>query len=335
MQNRNSFFFITQNINFNLNMKSKILSCGGYLPSKCLTNQDLETIVETTSEWIETRTGITQRFIVEDNEKTSDMAFHASIEALKMANKTHIDGIIVATTTPDATFPSTACFLQKKLNDVGVLSNFAFDIQAVCSGFVYGMTIANSMIKSGMAKTILLCGADSLSKIVNWKDRETCVLFGDGAGAIVLEETNDEKSGIEFCHIASDGRLSDLLFTTGGVCTQNSGFISMKGKEVFKHAVTKMSNGIEMILQQMKKQKEEVKLVIPHQANERILDAVCARLEMQESQFANTIKKHANTSAATIPLALKEYFHTLNRGDLIILEALGGGLTWGGVGLYF
>ena len=318
-------------------MKGKITSCAGYLPEKRVTNDELSKTVDTTDEWIRERTGITQRFLVSNGQKTSDLAFNAATLALNKINCTHIDGIILATTTPDLTFPSTACIVQKMLMESGVSSNFAFDIQAVCSGFVYATAMANSLIQSGTAKNLLVIGADSLSNILDWTDRETCVLFGDGAGAIVLESTKfDDISGIIDCNLYSDGSHSDLLYTTGGVsATKTSGFIKMKGREVFRHAVSKMSQGIEETLQKSGFSKDDVKFIVAHQANERILDAVAHKLQIPDEKFIKTVQKHANTSAASIPLALSDLLESrisaLNHGDLVVFEALGAGLTWGSI----
>jgi 3-oxoacyl-[acyl-carrier-protein] synthase-3 len=317
-------------------MKVKILSCGGYLPKQCLTNDDLVTIkkIDTSDEWIRSRTGITQRFIVAEGEMLSDMALEASLIALKDIES--IDGIIFATSTQELAFPSSACLVQKKLKQAGVkVTGFAFDIVAACAGFVYGVATANSFLKSGLGKRILVIGADTVSKAINWKDRETCVLFGDGAGAIVIEAVSDkEESGILDCSLLADGTLGHLLQTTAGLTDRDKPlYILMQGKEVFIHAVRKMTESIETLIARNNLKKEDIDWIIAHQANIRILEGVADKLQMPKEKFIITIDKHANTSAATIPLALWETLKQdkIKRGDTIIFEALGGGLTWGGI----
>ena len=315
-------------------MKGKILSCGGYLPTIKLTNDDLAKKVETSDEWIKTRTGITQRFIMPDDQKVTDMALEASLIALEGLDD--VDGIIFATSTQDLVFPSSACILQRKLRERGKnVSGFAFDIIAACAGFVHGVTLANSMIKSGLGKRILVVGADAVSRALNWEDRETCVLFGDGAGAVVIDAVPEaEESGIIDCELKADGNFGDILKTTSGPAERGEPlYIAMKGKEVFVHAVKKMSESIAHLIQKNGLSKNDVDFVIAHQANARILEAVAKGLEMPEEKFVMTIQKHANTSAATIPLALWETLKEgkIKRGDTIIFEALGGGLVWGGV----
>lgn len=308
----------------------KISSWGGYLPSRMLTNDDMSKIVETNHEWIVQRTGITQRFFAEDGEYTSDLALQAALISLK--GRTHIDGIIVATTTPDLTFPSTACIVQRKLKERGITSNFAFDIQAVCAGFVYAITNAYCHINSGLAKSILVIGADTLSRILDFTDRTTCVLFGDGAGSCIVEEnTQNTQSGIITASLHSDGTYTDILKTTGGVSLKGNGFLTMQGQDVFKHAVSKMQSSIEELMEKTGITKDDISFIVPHQANIRILDAIAKRMEIPEEKFIKTIQKHANTSSATIPLAIWEENSKFKEGDLVIMEALGGGLTWGGV----
>jgi 3-oxoacyl-[acyl-carrier-protein] synthase-3 len=317
-------------------MKGKILSCGGYLPKTKLTNDDLVKIknVDTSDEWIYTRTGIRQRFILEDGLKVTDMALEASLIALDGIEG--IDGIIFATSTQDLAFPSSACILQRKLREAGKnVNGFAFDVIAACAGFVHAVVIANSMIKSGLAKKILVIGADIVSKILNWEERETCVLFGDGAGAIVIEAVPEsDVSGIIDGKLMADGDLGSILKTNGGIVDRDEKLhIEMKGKEVFVHAVKKMSESIEELISKNNITKQDVDLVIAHQANVRILEAVAKTLEMPLEKFVVTIDRHANTSAASIPLALWETLKEdkIKRGDTIIFEALGGGLVWGGV----
>jgi 3-oxoacyl-[acyl-carrier-protein] synthase-3 len=316
-----------------MKVKSKIISTGSYLPKKFLTNYDLEKTVDTTDSWIFERTGIKKRHLAAENELTSDIAFEAAKRALENSGlkAEEIDMIILATTTPDLTFPATATKVQAKLN---ANSAFAFDIQAVCSGFIFAMATADNFIKSGQVKNALVIGADVLSRIVDWKDRNTCVLFGDGAGAVVLQATTEESSGIISSDLHSDGSLNDILKTSGGPSSnQKSGFIEMAGKEVFKHAVDKMSKSVIAALKKANLKVSDIDLLVPHQANARILSAVANRLELSEEKIILTVENHANTSAASIPLAL-DYAVKNNRvkkGDLVVLEALGGGLTWGSV----
>jgi 3-oxoacyl-[acyl-carrier-protein] synthase-3 len=312
---------------------SKISATGSYLPKKILLNAELAKTVETSDEWIMDRTGIKQRHVASEGELTSDIATHAVLKTLEKAGKKaeEIDLIIVATTTPDLTFPATATTVQAK---IGAINAFAFDIQAVCSGFVYALATADNFIKSGQVKNALVIGAETLSRIVNWKDRNTCVLFGDGAGAVLLEATSEENCGIIASDLHSDGTLNSLLKTTGGPSlNQQTGFIEMAGKEVFKHAVEKMSKSVLSVLEKAGLTSKDIDLLVPHQANARILNAVAARLEIPEEKVVLTVQDHANTSAASIPLAL-DYANSqgrIKKGDVIVLEALGGGLTWGSV----
>ena len=312
---------------------SKISATGSYLPKKILLNAELAKTVETSDEWILDRTGIKQRHVVSEGELTSDIAAHAVLKTLEKAGKKaeEIDLIIVATTTPDLTFPATATTVQAK---IGAINAFAFDIQAVCSGFVYALATADNFIKSGQVRNALVIGAETLSRIVNWEDRNTCVLFGDGAGAVLLEATSEENCGIIASDLHSDGTLNSLLKTTGGPSlNQQTGFIEMAGKEVFKHAVEKMSKSVLSVLEKAGLTSKDIDLLVPHQANARILNAVAARLEIPEEKVVLTVHDHANTSAASIPLAL-DYANSqgrIKKGDVVVLEALGGGLTWGSV----
>lgn len=316
-----------------MKLKSKIIATGSYLPEKFLTNSDLEKIVDTNDEWIVERTGIKKRHIAEQDQLTSDIAVIAAKNAIEKSGlkPEEIEMIILATTTPDLTFPSTATTVQAKL---GVKSGFAFDIQAVCSGFVYAISTADSFIKSGQVKNALVIGADILSRIVDWQDRNTCVLFGDGAGAVILQATEEENSGILSFNLHSDGSLNDILKTDGGVSfNQKSGVILMSGREVFKHAVEKMSKSVLNALEKASLKVSDIDLLIPHQANARILSAVADRLNLEKDKVIVTVQDHANTSAASIPLAL-DFANSQNKirkGDIIVLEALGGGLTWGSV----
>lgn len=312
---------------------SKIVSSGSYLPKKILTNYDLEKIVETSNDWIIERTGIKQRHIAAENELTSDISVSAAKSALEAAKLSaeDIDLIIVATTTPDLTFPSTATTVQAKL---GAKNAFAFDVQAVCAGFVYAVNVADNFIKTGQVKNALVIGADILSRIVDWKDRNTCVLFGDGAGAIILTATENQNEGILSCGLYSDGTLNSILNTNGGVSSnQKAGFIQMQGKEVFKHAVDKMAKSVVDALKKVDLEISDIDLLIPHQANARILNAVAKKLELPEEKVIMTVPDHANTSAASIPLALDFAMknNKIKKDDLVVFEALGGGLTWGAV----
>lgn len=309
-----------------------ITGCGAYLPEKILTNKDIEKMVETSDEWIIARTGIKQRHIAANDELTSHMAAKAAGDALKNAgiDAEKIDFIIVATTTPDKTFPATAVNVQKI---IGASNAAAFDVQAVCSGFVYAMTVANGLIKSGMAKNILVIGADKMSSIVDWNDRGTCILFGDGAGAVVLSASNDDRGIIGSC-LYSDGNYQDILYTNGGAgSTGDSGKVHMTGQEVFKHAVEKMTNSIKAVLEKNNLKKEDIAYLVPHQANLRILDMVGKKLRLPEEKLIATVENHANTSAASIPLAITQSKDKFTKGDLIVLTAIGGGLAWGSLAL--
>jgi 3-oxoacyl-[acyl-carrier-protein] synthase-3 len=314
-------------------IRSKIISTGSYLPQKILTNLELSKTVDTSDEWITERTGIKKRHIAAEGELTSDIATKAALKTLENSGVSveEIDLIILATTTPDLTFPATATTVQAK---IGAKNAFAFDVQAVCSGFVYAVATADNFIKSKQVRNALVIGADILSRIVNWQDRNTCVLFGDGAGAVLLKATDDENSGIIASDLHSDGTLNDLLKTTGGTAlSQNSGFIEMAGKEVFKHAVEKMSKSVLSCLEKAGLSAKDIDLLVPHQANLRILSAVATRLEIPEEKVILTVSDHANTSAASIPLALDHANKNkkMKSGDVIVLEALGGGLTWGSI----
>ena len=313
-------------------MNAKIIGVGSYLPDKVLTNFDLEKIVDTTDEWITQRTGIHKRHIATEGQSTSDTAVEAVKRALANAqiSITDIDMIICATTTPDLTFPSTACLVQNKLGlDKPII---AFDIQAVCSGFIYALSIANDMMRGGKIRHAVIIGADKMSSLIDWQDRSTCVLFGDGAGAVVLQAT--EETGIIDTEIKANGTYSDILKTTGGASTTAAaGNIYMDGRGVFKHAVEKMTSSIREITARNNMTLDDIALIVPHQANYRILSLVAEKLNIPDDKFMLTIGEHANTSSASIPLALDVALkqRKINKGDSIILEALGGGLTWGAV----
>ncbi len=308
---------------------------GSYLPINKCSNETLSNFVDTSDEWISKRSGIKSRHFVSDNEKTSDMAFYAANKAIANAeiSKNDIDLIVLATTTPDNTFPSTATLVQKKLE----INAVSFDVQAVCAGFVFALSVAKSMMIEGNYKNCLVIGADSMSKLLDWKDRSTSVLFGDGAGAIILQKIENIESkyddwGILSNIIHSDGQFYDLLKTNGGVSTsQKIGFIEMEGKEVFKHAVDKLSSSLEEALKASNKKIDELDWLVPHQANQRIILAVADRMKIDVNKVISTVKDHGNTSAASIPLALENAVSSnkILNGNLIGLHAIGGGLSWG------
>ncbi|WP_340695372.1 beta-ketoacyl-ACP synthase III [Hydrogenobacter thermophilus] len=307
-------------------MGTTITGMGYYVPPKVLTNFDLEKIVDTSDEWITTRTGIKERRIAND-ENVTQMAYIASLEAIRSARiqPEDIEIILLATLTPELRFPSTACLLQAKL---GATKSYAFDISAACSGFIYGLELADAYIRSGKAKNILLVGVEKLSEIVDWQDRSTCVLFGDGAGAVVLSEGEGE---ILSSKMLSDGSLWEILYAP------KCGYISMRGKELFKMAVRSMEDACRYVLEASGVSVEEVSLMIPHQANIRIMDSLAEKLGIPKEKVYSNIHKYGNTSAASIPIALCEAHAEgkLKRGDLVMLTAMGGGLTWGAMLLKF
>ncbi|WP_289282721.1 MULTISPECIES: beta-ketoacyl-ACP synthase III [unclassified Methylophaga] len=312
-------------------MYSRIAGTGSYLPEKILSNHDLESMVETSDQWIKERTGIKERHIAAENETTTDLAYQASLKAIEAAgiNNDDIDLIIVATTTPTQIFPSTASLLQAKLNIAGCP---AFDIQAVCTGFVYALTVADKFIKSGGVKNVLVVGAETISRIIDWTDRNTCVLFGDGAGAVVLQAS--EQPGIISTHIHSDGSFNRLLQVPtgpGSVVTDESPYIDMQGNEVFKVAVKTLSSIVDETLEANQLDKSDIDWLIPHQANIRIIAATARKLQMSMDHVVVTVDKHGNTSAASIPLALDVAVRDgrIKRGETLLFEAFGGGFTWG------
>lgn len=316
-------------------ISSIILSTGSYLPEKVMTNADLEKIVDTTDEWIFQRSGIKSRHIAAKDESTGDMAIAAARKALEAANLApkDIDGVIVATTTPDRTFPSVAVKVQGTL---GMPQGLAFDVQAVCTGFVYALATADSFIVRGQAKRILVIGAEKMSSIVDWNDRTTCVLFADGAGAVILEakENNEglEGQGIHSTHLYADGSQRDLLQTSGGVSTTGeNGHIEMQGREVFKYAVTYMADVVEETLKHNNVTADQIDWLVPHQANIRIIEGTANKLGMDMDKVVVTVDHHGNTSAASIPLALDEAVRDgrIKRNQMLLIEAMGGGLTWG------
>lgn len=313
---------------------SVVRGVGGYLPEKVLTNDDLAKMVDTTDQWITERTGIRKRHIAADGETSSDLAVVAARRALKAAGMgpEDIDLIIVATATPDYTFPATATVVQQKL---GITRGAAFDIQAVCTGFVYAIATADNFLARGQFERALVIGAETFSRILDWSDRSTCVLFGDGAGAMVLERQDKAKAGdrgVKGVHLRSDGRFRELLYVDGGPSTtQTVGHLRMVGNQVFKHAVSKISESVKAAAQQAGIPVSEIDWFVPHQANQRILSAVAERLGLEEAKVVSTVADHGNTSAASVPLALATAIDDgrVKPGDLILIEAIGGGLTWG------
>ena len=316
-------------------MSNRILmtGVGAYLPEKIITNEDLTQWVDTSDEWIKQRTGIAQRHMVADGELTSDLAINAANEALNHAGVTasDIDLIVVATTTPDDTFPSTATKVQHKL---GANKAFAFDVQAVCAGFVYALSVAESMMIAQKAKKALVIGAESFTKLLDWNDRGTCVLFGDGAGAVVLEaEEAPDNYGILASSLHSDGAYRDILYVDGGPSVNGEvGHVRMEGQDVFRHAVDKLASVMQEVLDQAGISADEVDWLVPHQANIRIINGMQRKFGLSSDRVVRTVDKHANTSAASIPLALSQAVHDgrIQPGDLLALEAIGGGLAWGG-----
>lgn len=314
---------------------SRIAGTGSYLPEKVVTNDDLAKIVDTSDEWIASRTGIRQRHIVAEGETTSDLAYHASLRALEAAgvDPGDLDLIVVGTTTPDLIFPSTACLLQDRLGANGC---GAFDVNAACSGFLFALSVADKFIRTGDAKTVLVVGAETLTRMVDWEDRTTCVLFGDGAGAVVLKA--DEETGILSTHMHADGGKKELLWNPVGVSVgfkpeeKNAGVaIRMAGSEVFKHAVKALDSVVDEALSANGLDKHDLDWLIPHQANLRIIEATRKRLDMPMERVIVTVDRHGNTSSGSVPLALDEAVRSgkVERGQLVLLEAFGGGFTWG------
>ncbi len=316
-------------------IRSVVQGCGSYLPERVVTNEELSKSVETNDEWIRQRTGICQRHIAADGEFTSHLAIKASQRALDHAgiDAADLDLIVLATATPDQTFPATATRVQAAL---GMTKGAAFDVQAVCAGFVYGISVADSLIRSGLASTALVIGAETFSRILDWEDRGTCVLFGDGAGAIVLRGeqgtgTSNDR-GILANALHSDGRHHDILYVDGGPSsTRTTGFLRMEGKEVFKHAVVNMAAVVGEVLEKAGLEASDIDWLVPHQANKRIIDGTGRKLGLPPERVVVTVDRHANTSAASIPLALDVAVKDgrIKKGDLLLLEGIGGGLSWG------
>lgn len=313
-----------------MSLSSRIISVGGYLPKKILSNSDIEKLVDTTDEWIFTRSGIKNRHIADDSEFTSDLACNALLDALNKLDDRKIDGIIVATTTPDKIFPSVAAIVQNKIS---LPRCMAVDINAVCSGFIYGMTIADSLIRAGTLRRVAVIGSETMSRILDWNDRSTCVLFGDGAGAVILEACSKDK--LWYSDVMSDGSLNDILYVPSGVSEQNDegSKIVMNGREVFRHAVDKMHSSAMKVISESGLSISDIDLLIPHQANARIISMVGEKLGIQEEKVILTLENQGNTSAATIPLAINKAIAQgrLKRGMKVLLTAAGAGFTWGSI----
>lgn len=316
-------------------IRSRLIGCGSYLPERIITNDELAKRVATSDEWIQQRSGIRQRHVAAEGEFTSHLALHASREALADAGLTanDLDLIVLATSTPDETFPATATTVQ---NELGMHHGAAFDIQAVCSGFVFALATADNFIKTGMAKRALVIGAETFSRILDWEDRATCVLFGDGAGAVVMEagvgDGTAQDRGVLSNHLHTDGRHHDLLYVDGGPSTtRTAGHIRMEGREVFKHAVVNLSEVVAEALTANGLTPDDIDWLIPHQANRRIIEGTGRKLGLSPDKVVITVDRHANTSAASIPLALVEAVRDgrIRQGDLLLLEAMGGGFAWG------
>ncbi|RZJ01715.1 MAG: ketoacyl-ACP synthase III [Brevundimonas sp.] len=316
-------------------IRSAVTGVGSFLPEQVVTNADLAQIVDTSDEWIQERTGIRQRHKARDDQPTSDLAVEAAKKALIDAGRTaaEVDMIIVATTTPDMTFPSVASIVQRK---IGAPTCIAFDVQAVCSGFVYALSVADGFVARGLSKCALVIGAEEMTRLMDWTDRSTCVLFGDGAGAVVVEPregqgTKEDKGLLGFA-LRCDGTKTDLLYVDGGpASTGTVGHLRMAGNQVFRHAVVNIAEAITACCAASNIEIADVDWFVPHQANQRIIKGVGDRLGLDEHKVISTVAMHANTSAASIPLALDAAIHDgrIKRGDLVLLEAMGGGLTWG------
>jgi 3-oxoacyl-[acyl-carrier-protein] synthase III len=315
---------------------SRIAGTGSYLPENILSNHDLEKMVDTSDQWIQERTGIKKRHIAREDETTCDLAEQASLRAIESAGieTSEIDLIIVATTTADQVFPSTACLLQNRL---GIHGCPAFDVQAVCTGFIYAMAVADKFIRAGGIRNALVVGAETFSRIIDWSDRDTCVLFGDGAGAVVLQAS--DEAGVISTHLHADGEYKDLLQVPAGISQgyeqlqEGKAYTTMRGNEVFKIAVTTLGRIVDETLEANNMQKSDVDWLIPHQANIRIINATARKLKMSMDQVVVTVEEHGNTSAASVPLALDVAVRDgrIKRGETLLMEAFGGGFTWGSV----
>ncbi len=319
-----------------MTLRAVVKGVGHYLPERVVPNSELEVLVETSDEWIRSRSGIERRHFAAEGETTSDLATKAALAALRDAgmDASEVDAIVLATSTADLTFPSAATMVQAKL---GMTRGFAFDLQAVCAGYVYALTNANALILSGQAKTVLVIGAETFSKLMDWGDRTTCVLFGDGAGALVLKAeeqpgTNADR-GILSSDLNSDGRFKDLLYVDGGVSTGRTGHLRMEGKEVFRHAIEKLAETAHCALEKAGLTSDDVDWIVPHQANIRIIEGTAKRMQVSMDRVIVTVQDHGNTSAASIPLAISvgKARGQIKEGDLLVTEAIGGGLAWGSV----
>lgn len=319
-----------------MTIRAVVAGVGHYLPARVVANADLEALVDTSDEWIRTRSGIERRHFAAEGEMTSHLAAHAARAALADAGLVpdDIDAIIVATSTPDLTFPSVATMVQ---SDLGMTKGFAFDVQAVCAGFVFALTTANALVLSGQAKRVLVIGAETFSRLMDWSDRTTCVLFGDGAGALILEAAEGTGTGADRGILASDlhsdGRFKDILYVDGGTSTGTTGHLRMAGKEVFRHAVEKLAETANASLDKAGLTSADVDWIVPHQANIRIIEGTAKKMQLPMDRVVVTVQDHGNTSAASIPLALSvgRARGQIQTGDLIVTEAIGGGLAWGSV----
>ncbi|MFG6624103.1 beta-ketoacyl-ACP synthase III [Sulfitobacter sp. 1A12056] len=319
-----------------MSLRAVVTGCGHYLPARVVENAEFEATLDTNDEWIRSRSGIERRHFAAEGETTSSMASAAARKALEDAGRdvSDVDAIVVATSTPDLTFPSAATMVQAEL---GMTNGFAFDVQAVCAGFVYALANANALILSGQARNVLVIGAETFSRIMDWTDRSTCVLFGDGAGALLLEaqegQGTPEDRGILATDLNSDGRYRELLYVDGGVSTGTTGYLRMQGNQVFRHAVEKLAATANTAMERAGVSAEDVDWIVPHQANIRIIQGTAKKLNLPMERVVVTVQDHGNTSAASIPLALSvgRERGQINRGDLIVTEAIGGGLAWGSV----
>jgi 3-oxoacyl-[acyl-carrier-protein] synthase-3 len=316
-----------------MTLRAVVRGVGHYLPDRVVPNAELEKLVDTTDAWIRTRSGIERRHFVAEGQTTAEIATRAAAAALTDAGMTpaDIDAIILATSTPDLTFPSAATMVQANL---GMTTGFAYDVQAVCAGFVFALANADALIRGGLAQRVLVIGAESFSRLMDWTDRATCVLFGDGAGALVLEgDESPGNRGILACDLHSDGRWKDLLYVDGGTSTGTTGHLRMQGKEVFRHAIEKLAETAHVALAKAGLSGEDVDWIVPHQANIRIIEGTAKKMGVPMERVVVTVQDHGNTSAASIPLALSvgRARGQIKRGDLIVTEAIGGGLAWGSV----
>lgn len=317
-----------------MNLRSQVAGCGGYLPERIVTNSELASRLDTSDEWIRQRTGIGERRVAAPGELTSDLAYRAASRALDSAGMkgSDLDLLVVATATPDNTFPATAAKVQARL---GMTRGAAFDVQAVCAGFIFALAVADNALRLGQARTALVIGAETFSRILDWEDRGTCVLFGDGAGALVLKAVPASSPGSRFVlsnHLHSDGRQYDILYVDGGPSsTGSSGYLRMEGREVFRQAVQRLSEVVDEALRSNNLAATDIDWLVPHQANSRIIDGMGRKLGLSAEKIVMTIERHANTSAASIPLALAVAVDDgrIRPGDLVLMEALGGGLSWG------